>query len=129
MAAEWFRACVGVGLLLSSAAVAAPGEPALVSFRAEEGAAEVRVRGATAARADGASGGVVIVHVSGARATRRVDRLALDTSAFGVAVKRVEVVREGEGLALRLSVAAGARVAASVETGRGAVVRVEAASE
>jgi hypothetical protein len=109
--------------------VAAPGEPALVSFRAEEGAAEVRVRGAAAAHADEARDGLVVVHVSGARPVRRVDRLALDTSAFGAAVKRVEVVREGEGLALRLSVAAGARVAASVEAGKGVVVRVEAAAE
>jgi hypothetical protein len=125
MGAEWFRAWVGGGLLLSSIAAAGPAEPALVTFRATEGVAEVRVRGATAVKVDEASGPVIVVHVSGATAARRVDRLALDTSAFGTSLARVEVKPEPGGVALRLVVVRGAHVQGSNEAGGGVVVRVE----
>jgi hypothetical protein len=127
MGAEWFRAWLGCGLLVSSVAAAGPAEPASVSFRAAGAGAELRVRAGTAVKVEEGTGPVVVVHVVGASASRRVDRLPLDTSAFGTALTRVDVKPEPAGLVLRLSVSQGARVAANVDAAGGVVVRVEAA--
>ena len=96
-----------------------------MGFRVTEGAAELRVRGASAVSVDEGAGTSVVVHVVGTIPGRRVDRLPLDTSAFGTMLSRVEVVPQARGLALRLSVARGARVSAVVEGASGALVRVE----
>lgn len=128
MGAEWFRAWVGCGLLVSTVAAAEPAAPGLIRFRDAEGSAEVRVRGATTVKVDEGGGQVVVVHVRGATPARRVDRLALDTSAFRTPLARVEVKAEAGGLVLRLSVARGARVSATAEAGSGVLVRVEGAA-
>jgi hypothetical protein len=50
----------------------------------------------------------VVVHVAGAKASRRIDRLPLDTTAFRGPVARVEVKGAAGGLDVRVHVAKGA---------------------
>jgi hypothetical protein len=90
--------------LCASTALAA-GAPAAVAFRGAEGRAEVVVRGAK-----GQTAGVTnvsptefVVHVPGARAARRIDRLPIDASAFDGPVVRVRVQPVAGGLDVRVT--------------------------
>ena len=103
MAAQGFRVLASVFGFVALAAAAAPPKAAVVAFRVEKGAPHVRIReGVSAAIETSADAHLVTIHVAGAKASRRIDRLPIDTAGFGTVVERIEVVRESAGLTLRV---------------------------
>jgi hypothetical protein len=112
------RVSLRAGLVFALVASLAPravraerGAPAAVAFRDEGGRVTITVRGGTSATIARPSPTLALVHVVGAKAPRRIDRLPLDASAFRGPVARVEVRAVSGGVDLRVHVAKGATIA------------------
>jgi len=106
--------------LAAGVARAERGAPAVVAFRDEGGRVSMTVRGGSSATIELASPTLAVVHVAGAKAPRRIDRLPIDATAFRGPVARVEVKPTAAGLDLRVHVTKGATV--SSRAAEGAVV-------
>ncbi len=115
--------------LLGPSARAGERVPATVAFRSDEGRAKIEVRGGTSAAILRPSPTLAVVHVAGAKAPRRIDRLPLDTTAFRGPVVRVDVKGTPGGLDIRLHVAKGAAVTTREAGGAIAIDVVGSSSE
>lgn len=103
MAAQRLRSFAFLIAFGSSVGAAAPGAPAVVGFRVENGVPHVRVRGGASADIETKGDAkVVVLRIPGAKALRRIDRLPIETGAFGTLVQRIDVQNDAAGLVLRV---------------------------